>query len=134
MKSKSLKWVVDHWREGNDKFSSRLTALDNPSFHAADLKLMVQTGNASVSNLFDGKNHVGMVVFSIDHQEIAILALFVDPVIEKALQIALPYVQSLGKKNGCKTVRFNTARLGMVNETMKDGFDISEVVMRKKIQ
>lgn len=131
MKLKNCRWIIDEWRAKNDEFSARLTPFDNPAYRAEDIKQDVRAGNAQVSNLFDGKRHVGFFVYQIDKMEFVILALFIEPEIRKALEIAMPYIDTLAKSLGCKSTRFNTARPGLVDTTKKYGFEFSEIVMRK---
>lgn len=131
MKLEECRWIVDKWSERNDELSARLSAFDNPAYRADRLKVDVQSGKAAVCNLFSGKTHLGFLVYEIDGKELVVLALFIDPEIQKALNVAIPYIEKLAISNGCKSTRFNTSRPGLIIGCEKHGFKMSEIVMRK---
>ena len=131
MKLARCRWILDTWTARNDKFSARLSAFDNPAYRADQIKKDVQDGRAKVCNLFCGKSHSGFLTYEIDGKELVILALFIDPDIPKALEIAIPFIDTLAKSNRCTSTRFNTARPGLMIGCEKHGFKMSEIVMRK---
>jgi len=131
VKLSNCRWILDTWRAKNDEFSARLIPFDNPAYRATQIKQDVESGKSKICNLFAGKKHSGFLTYEIDGAELVIVALFIDPDINKALDTAIPFIDTLAKANHCKSTRFNTARPGLVVGCANHGFKMSEIVMRK---
>ena len=131
MKPSECRWILDTWHAKNDEFSARLIPFDNPAYRADQIKKDVESGQCEVVNLFRGKDHLGFLTYQVDSNELVIVALYIDPDLDKALDTAIPFIDSLAKSHHCKSTRFNTARPGLVVGCAKNGFKMSEIIMRK---
>jgi hypothetical protein len=131
VKTSECRWILDTWHAKNDEFSARLIPFDNPAYRATQIKQDVESGKSKIVNLFRGNEHLGFLTYEIADDELLVVALYIDPDLDKALDAAIPFIDSLAKSNHCKSVRFHTARPGLVVGCAKNGFKMSEIVMRK---
>ncbi|MCM2274628.1 MAG: hypothetical protein NDI75_07560 [Candidatus Didemnitutus sp.] len=131
-----------HWDATAEQWS-RMLPHDWPGDAAKNLADLVASGAAEVWKLYregeDTGDAHGLLVASVDRN-------FSPPefVVQAAYSLApgnadltaqcLPAIEARARSLGCGTVRFHTMRPGLVAKSLRAGFHVSEVVMRKPLR
>lgn len=117
---------------------SKLIPHDWPGECGDSWEKMIAAGEAEI--VFAEKNgeRIGFIVFNINREfpspELVVLGAFSPASRFDLTAETLPQIESLGLLRGCKTVRFHTMRPGLIAKSLRAGFVVSEVILRKEIR
>lgn len=111
---------------------------DRPDLYENWIQDGVNFGAYKLSEIFLDGNLIGTITWRIEdgpQRELVIVSTHIVkndcefsfvPVIEL-------FARKIGAENGCKILRFHTLRQGLIKQTLKLGWHVSEFVMRKSI-
>ena len=116
---------------------SKLIPHDWPGECGEHWEKLVETKAAEVVFVFNGSEKIGFLVFSIESKfsrpELIVLGAFSPVTRHDLTATVLPQIEDFARARGCGTVRFNTMRPGLISKSLRAGFVVSEVIMRKEI-
>lgn len=115
---------------------AKLIPHDSPVDLVGSLRSMVQEGRAHVADMVTAAGRVGVVFYEIvDYprsQELVVHGCYGTDAAELHLSL-IPQIEDLGRRLGCKTVRFHTMRPPLVERAKLAGYHVSEVILRKTL-
>jgi len=128
-----------HWDDQADAWS-KLLPHDWPGTHAETLGEKVKSGELRCLDLLKegSPEKIGTVLYDIDSQfpqpEMVIVAAYSGANKFDVTAHCLPELEALAVSLGCATIRFNTMRAGLVAKTSRNGWRVSEIIMRKDVR
>ena len=109
---------------------------DNPCGFDDWISRGISDGSFSVCYLHTEGKEVGQLIYRVSHDrenELVIVALHTYEPIFNTLVAADIFATRLAEKLNVKHIRFHTLRAGLVKESLKLGFRVSEFVLRKDL-
>lgn len=107
----------------------------DPMSGVATLRKMVKQGRGRLFGVYDGDYLIGAYVLAIErkmHGAEGIIVAGAGRLHGASLvRTLIPHIQN--QFIGCRSVRAHTARPGMVRELKKQGFQVSEIVLRRSV-
>lgn len=107
---------------------------DTPGDFVAYLQDLVNRGDAELFQLVtpSGPEPVGFIVATVEDGEFVVLAAAGSD--GRDLTAAfVPQFEALGRARGCHSVRYHTMRPGLVEKSLRLGFRVSEIILRKAL-
>jgi hypothetical protein len=125
-----------HWSQ---TVREHLEAVPNtdPTVTLDWFKAQVELGNMQPYGLFHNGEHVGSFLCSVNEgdngAELVIdIAACSNPHVPASMMGFAAY-EVIAKQAGCRVIRINTCRKGMVKKSQEHGYELCDYVMRKKI-
>jgi len=125
MEDKKINFVFENWSSvmGDDLEKIGDGLLD---WYCCEV---LQSRLAAIS-VFAGSDRVGTVLFRVEDAEFVIVAGAGKPEFDGIAEI-YPRLEAIAKALKCASIRTHTKRLGLIKKAEKQGYSISEFVLRK---
>jgi hypothetical protein len=97
----------------------------------------VMSGDYTIASVFEDGTPVGWTVYGIENHEQGREMLSVASYGQgkgNLTRAIIPKLEGVARGEGCKTIRLHTIRPGLVEQLLKQGWFVSEIVMRKELQ
>lgn len=105
---------------------------DNTAGHVDYILDKINKGEARALDIKKSGVKVGFCVYEICGSDFWILAMKGTTHFDVAKNV-LPFLEQLAKDKRCSTIRFKTVRAGLIDISLKNGFQISSVEMQKTL-
>lgn len=116
---------------------SRLIPHDWPGDYVDHWTRMVERGDAESFDAIQDGRRVGFLLVTVCHEfdtpELILLGAYAVSGGHDLTLSALPQIEAIARAKGCATVRFHTMRPGLIGKALRDGFTVSEVILRKDV-
>lgn len=113
---------------------SRLIPNDSPGSFADHLESEVKAGRAMVCHIEKAGRLAGFFVYTVtERHELLVHAAFGIGG-ANILPACFRELDTLARHCDCDTLRFHTMRPGMIVQAQRDGFRVSEVIMRRDVR
>jgi hypothetical protein len=121
------------WDSRADAWAA-LIPRDNPAGYPGHLQNLINSGEAELFHIVTpaSESAAGFVVVAVEGEDYVVHAAYGiagNDLTEKFL----PLFEAQAKERKCVCVRWHTMRPGLIKKSLNLGFEISEVVLRKKI-
>lgn len=120
------------WTDEMTEAAKRIPC-DAPGDFASLLAAEVREGLSKVATLMVDGQPRGFVVFDIKGTEFIIHAAFGRADRVCLVREFLPHIEAVARAADCDTIRFHTARTGLITHALAHGYHLGEVVMRKRL-
>lgn len=101
------------------------------TYDLEDLRLDVEAGKKHLFDVLDDNaERVGVVAVMVQGDDMVIVAAAGEP---HGLNQYEPLIHALARRVGTPFIRFHTSRLGMARHAERMGFELAEVIYRKRV-
>ena len=103
---------------------------DNFANHVSQIVSNIKDGKTKLFEIVKDGSKCGFVAVEIFNGEFVVVAMHAfQPC--NVFQTILPLFEDWAKNNGCRCITFSTVRPGLITSAIQNGFQMSEVVLRK---
>lgn len=131
-----LKFKLSAWSKHVESFQYKIP-FDTPHDFRNVLELEYKAGNLQILEIQSKEDKpIGVVFFRVEKykdKEFVIVALYSEKTDSDTSQIVNDFCETIAKKLGCVSIRFNTLRPALVEKGLINGYHISEITLRKKL-
>lgn len=117
--------------------SLKAIPFDSPQCWGDWIRNGIKTGALSSVVLSLDDKAIGSLTYAISgeppRKELLISHAYINDTTFGYLPLLTTFAQRVGREAGCNSIRFHTVRKGLIIGALKQGFHVSEIVLRKKL-